>query len=74
MIIIIYNKSLLLNSNSLLRDHRLRRSRRRQQIGQLACEELPKMKSTYVQTHVRNPITIVDAIENHWASQYWDMA
>jgi hypothetical protein len=40
----------------------------------LPSEELPKMKSTYVQTHVRNPITIVDAIENHWASQYWDMA
>jgi hypothetical protein len=74
MIIIIYNKHLLLSSSSLLRDHRLSRSRRRRQAGKLACEKLPKVKTAHVQMYVRNPVTIVGVIEEHQTSQHWDRA
>jgi hypothetical protein len=40
----------------------------------LAREKIPKTKSTHVQTHARNPVTIVGAIEEHRASQHWDRA
>jgi hypothetical protein len=60
-ILIICNKHVLLNSNSLLRDHKLNRSRRRRLTGKLTCEELPKLKSAHVQTHARNPFMIVGA-------------
>jgi hypothetical protein len=74
MILIISKKLLLLSSGSLLRDHRLSRSRRRRQAGKLTHEKIPNMKSTHVQTHARNPVTIVDAVEEHRTSQYWDGA
>jgi hypothetical protein len=73
-ILIISKKLLLLSSGSLLRDHRLSRSRRRWRAGMLAREKIPKTKSTHVQTHARNPVTIVGAIEEHRASQHWDRA
>jgi hypothetical protein len=63
-ILIISKKLLLLSSGILLRDHRLSRSRRRRQVGKLALEKIPEMKSTHVQTHVRNPVRIVDAIKS----------
>jgi hypothetical protein len=72
-IIIICNKCLL-NSNSLLQDHRPSRSRRRRWAGKLAHEEVPKSKSVHVQTHVRNPVIIVDAIKKHHTSQHLYMA
>jgi hypothetical protein len=67
-IIIIYNKSLLLSSSSLLRDHRLSRCRRRRRAGKLIREKILKSKSAYLQTHVRNPVTIVGAIEKYRTS------
>jgi hypothetical protein len=70
MILIISKKLLLLSSGSLLQDHRLSRSRRRRWAGKLACEKISKMKST----HVRNLVTIVDALEEHRISQQWDRA
>jgi hypothetical protein len=73
-ILIITKKSLLLSSGSLLRDHRLSRSRRRQQAVKLAREKISKMKSTHVQTHARNTVTIVGVDEEHQTSQYWDRA
>jgi hypothetical protein len=42
--------------------------------GTEAREELLKLKSTYVQAHVRNTVTIVGVIEKHQISQHWDMA
>jgi hypothetical protein len=74
MILIISKKPLLLSSGSLLRYHRLSRRRRRRWAGKLAREKIPKMKSTHVQTHARNLVTIVGAVEEHWTSQHWDMA
>jgi hypothetical protein len=71
-ILIISKKPLLLSSGSLLRDHRLSRSQRRRRAGKLAREKIPKTKSTHVQTHVRNPVTIVGAVEEHRTSQHWD--
>jgi hypothetical protein len=68
--ILIISKKLLLNSGSLLRDHRLSRSQRRRRAGKLAREKIPKMKSTYVQMHTRNPVTIVGAIKEHRTSQH----
>jgi hypothetical protein len=64
-ILIISKKLLLLSSGSLLRDHRLSRSRRRWRAGKLAREKIPKTKCTHVQMHVRNPVTIVGVIEEH---------
>jgi methionine synthase II (cobalamin-independent) len=74
MILIISKKLLLLSSGSLLRDHRLSRSRRRRRAGKLTREKIPKMKSTHVQTHARNPVTIFDVVEEHRILQHWDMA
>jgi hypothetical protein len=71
-IITICKKSFLLSSSSLLCDHRLSMRRRRRQAGKLAREEIPKSKSAHVQTHARNPVTIVGGIEKHHASQHWD--
>jgi hypothetical protein len=73
-ILIISKKLLLLSSGSLLRDHRLSRSRRRRRAGKLAREKIPKTKCTHVQMHVRNPVTIVGVIEEHQTSQHWDRA
>jgi hypothetical protein len=73
-IIIISKKLLLLSSDSLLWDHRLSRSRRRRRAGKLTREKILKTKSTHVQMHVRNPVTIVGAIEEHRTSQHWDRA
>jgi hypothetical protein len=73
-ILIISKKSLLLSSSSLLRDHKLSRSRRRRRAGKLVREKIPKMKFMHVQTHARNPVTIVDAVEEHRTSQHWDRA
>jgi hypothetical protein len=61
---------LLLSSGSLLRDHRLSRSRRRRQAGKLTREKIPKTKSTHVQTHARNPVTIVGVVKEHRTSQH----
>jgi hypothetical protein len=69
-ILIISKKLLLLNSGCLLRDHMLSRCRRRRRGGKLVREKIPKSKSTHVQTHARNPITIVGAIEKHRTSQH----
>jgi hypothetical protein len=66
-ILIISKKLLLLSSGSLLQDHRLSRSRRRRRAGKLAREKIPK-------THVRNPVTIVGAVEEHRTTQHWDRA
>jgi hypothetical protein len=74
MILIINKKLLLLCSGSLLRDHRLSRSRRRRQAEKLACEKIPKTKSTHVQMHARNPVMVVGAVEEHRTSQHWDRA
>jgi hypothetical protein len=74
MILIISKKPLLLSSSSLLRDHKLSRSRRRRQARKLAREKISKTKSTHVQTHVRNLVTIVGAVEEHRTSQHWDRA
>jgi hypothetical protein len=71
-ILTISKKLLLLSTSSLLRDHRLSRSRRRRRAGKLAREKIPKAKSTHVQTHARNPDMIVGAIEEHRTSQHWD--
>jgi hypothetical protein len=46
----------------------------RWQAGKLANEKIPETKSTHVQTHARNLVTIVGAIEEHRTSQHWDMA
>jgi hypothetical protein len=73
-ILIISKKPLLLSSGSLFRDHRLNMSQRRRRAGKLAREKIPKMKSTHVQTHARNPVMIVGAVEEHRASQHWDNA
>jgi hypothetical protein len=73
-IIIICNKHLLLNSSNLLWDHMLSRSWRRRQVGKLAHEELPKIKTMHVQTYVRNSVMVVGAIEKHQTSQHWDRA
>jgi hypothetical protein len=62
MNLIISKKLHLLNSGSLLWDHRLSRSRRRWRTGKLACEKIPKTKSTHVQMYARNPVMIVGAI------------
>jgi hypothetical protein len=64
----ISKKPLLLSSGSLLRDHKLGRSRRRWLAGKLAREKIPKTKSTHVQTYARNPVTIVGVIEEHRTS------
>jgi hypothetical protein len=64
-ILIISKKPLILSSGSLLRDHRLSRRRR---AGKLTHEKIPKTKSTHVQAHVRNPVTIVGAVEEHRTS------
>jgi hypothetical protein len=40
----------------------------------LVRETLPKLKIRHVQTHVRDPVTIVGVIEKHLTSQHWDMA
>jgi hypothetical protein len=69
-IIIISKKPLLLSSGSLLWDHRLSRSQRRRRARKLAREKIPKMKSTHVQMHARNPVTIVCAVEEHRTSQH----
>jgi hypothetical protein len=69
-IIIICNKYVLLSSNSLLRDHRLSRHRRRRRTGKLTHEKIPKSKSAHVQTYVRNPVTIVSDTKKHWTSQH----
>jgi hypothetical protein len=74
MILIISKKLLLLSNGSLLRDHRLSRSRRRRRAGKLAREKIPKIKSTHVQTHARNPVTIVGAVEENQTSQHRDRA
>jgi hypothetical protein len=73
-ILIISKKLLFLSSGSLLRDHRLSRSRRRRRAEKLTHEKIPKTKSMHVQTHARNPVTIVGAIEEHRTSQHWDRA
>jgi hypothetical protein len=73
-ILIISKKPLLLSSGSLLRDHRLGRSRRRRWAGKLTREKISKMKPTHVQTHARNLVTIVGAVEEHRTSQHWDRA
>jgi hypothetical protein len=69
-ILIISKKTFLLSSGSLLRDHRLSRNRRRRLAGKLTREKIPKMKSTHVQMHARNPVTIVGAVEEHQTSQH----
>jgi hypothetical protein len=67
-ILIISKKLLFLSSGSLLRDHRLSRSRRRWRARKLAREKILEMKSTHVQTYARNTITIVGAIKKHRTS------
>jgi hypothetical protein len=71
-ILIISKKLLLLSSGSLLRDHRLSKSQRRRWAGKLTREKILKTKSMHVQTHARNPVTIVGAVEEHRTSQHWD--
>jgi hypothetical protein len=73
-ILIISKKLLLLSGGSLLRDHKLSRSQRRWRAGKLTREKIPKTKSTHVQMHARNPVTIVGVIEEYWTSQHWDRA
>jgi hypothetical protein len=73
-ILIISKKLLLLSSGSILRDHKLSRSRRRRRAEKLAREKIPKTKSTHVQMHARNPVTIVGAVEEHRTLQHWDSA
>jgi hypothetical protein len=73
-ILIISKKPLFLSSGSLLRDHKLSRNRRRQRAGKLTREKIPKTKSTHVQTHVRNSVMIVGAVEEYRTSQHWDRA
>jgi hypothetical protein len=73
-ILIISKKSLLLSSGSVLRDHRLSRSRRRWRARKLTREKILKTKSTHVQAHARNPVMIVGVVEEHWTSQHWDRA
>jgi hypothetical protein len=46
----------------------------RRRAGKLTREEIPKSKSAHVQTHARNPVTIVGVIEKHRTSQHWDRA
>jgi hypothetical protein len=72
--ILIISKKPLLNSGSLLRDHRQSKSRRRWRAGKLAREKIPKTKFTHVQTHARNPVMIVGAVEEHRTSQHRDRA
>jgi hypothetical protein len=38
----------------------------------LVREKLLKSKNVYVETHVRNAVTIVEAIEKHQTSQHGD--
>jgi hypothetical protein len=40
-------------------------SQRRRRAGKLAHEKIPKIKSTHVQMHARNPVMIVGAVEEH---------
>jgi hypothetical protein len=69
-ILIISKKLLLLSSGSLLCDNRLSRSRRRRRAGKLTREKISETKSTRVQTHARNPVTIIGAIEEQCTSQH----
>jgi hypothetical protein len=70
-ILIISKNLLLLSSGSFLRNHKLSRSRRRRRAGKLAREKILKTKSTHVQMHARNPVTIVGAVEEHRTSKHW---
>jgi hypothetical protein len=70
-ILIISKKLLLLSSGSLLCDNRLSRSRRRRRAGTKSTrEKISETKSTRVQTHARNPVTIIGAIEEQCTSQH----
>jgi hypothetical protein len=68
MILIISKKLLLLSSYSLLCNHWLSMSQKTRRAWKLALEKIPKLEATHVQTHARDPITIVGAIEKHRTS------